>query len=165
MVRAHIISNGPSAAKARIPHNGIRIGVNTVGSVQPDLDWLCFGDTVMWEMVCGRGIAWPSVGFILPIVEINNGRPYAPPGAQYLPWEWLWLPEDLGYSSCVAIWAARTMGAMEIHLWGFDYDGKGYADGTPVKSYRGDDHWEREVRYFNQACAHVRSKGAALIKH
>ena len=165
---AHVIANGPSAKQAVIPRaeDAVRIGVNTVGIVQPDLDWLCFGDTVMWEIMHGRNIEPPRRGYIIPAREARNGADFPGfKGKQVLPWEWLWLPEDLGYSACIAIWAARTMRATEIHLWGFDYAGDAYADGTPVAYYQGATHWDRELRYFAKACAFVHRDGVRIVRH
>lgn len=162
---AHVVSNGPSARTAVLPDDGaVRIGVNMVSIVQPDLDWVCFGDSVVWEYLylCKE----PRFGYILQERDCRYCTDPPPQGGrQFFPWEWLWMPEDLGYSANIAIWAARTMGALEIHLWGFDFAGDTYADGRPCMGYRGADHWEREVRYFDRTCELVRQRGATLFRH
>jgi hypothetical protein len=106
----------------------------------------------------------PLVGFVCP----ERFTPKLTPGGRsaylFLPWESMEMPEDLGYSANIAIWATRRLapGAEAIHLWGFDHAGGTYANGAPVEDpWR----WERERRFFARTLALAEPGGVPIIRH
>lgn len=166
---AHILSHGPSVLHAEIPHDrSIIIGSNTVGRSRPDipLDWLCFGDDCIWHDLKTGSIQPPCVGYIVQQRNIGQGlHLQVTKGRQFLPWEWLWMPEDLACSAHVAIWAAVVMRCTEIHLWGFDHQGDLRADGSYADVYDGIPRWDREPKFFERTRCLAHDRGAVTIRH
>lgn len=162
----HVLSNGPSLATRSPPDDGhCRIGINLAAKTVPEVDWWCFGDQIVWQKALAAQVPPPAVGYVCAQHAANIPHPYK--NRLIMLWEWLWMPEDLGYSANIGIWAAATFRAEEIHLWGFDHAGMNYADGSEVKSNGSTvpDRWEREKVFFDRACQLVTERGFRIVRH
>ena len=162
VTQAHVYAPGPSLTNAPVAAEaGLRFCVNFAARIVKEYDYLVFGDQMM--LGCLQSMHKPECGIVCPMELLLPARD-ALACPIYVTWAALDMPEDLGYSANIALWAAGCW-ATHVHAWGFDHHGNMYADGSPLDSAPAEIRWPRERRFFDRTVELLTQKGVAVIQH